>query len=379
MPENERLCTGIVERIGIGESFVKYETNKGKQIEQQCECRTYEEAFDVIFKAITDPSFGVIKHISDIDAVGHRVVHGGEKFRRATLINEEVIRTIEELCDLAPLHNPANLSGIKVAMKKMPTIPHIAVFDTSFFTTLPAKAHIYGIPYRWYEKYRVRRYGFHGLSHQYVSQRAATLLHRKLSELNMVTLHIGNGVSITAVKKGKAFDHSMGFTPLEGAIMGTRCGDTDPGVILYVMKKEGLSPDQMNEILNKKSGILGITNKYIDRRDLLEAVKRGDEKAKLAIEIECHRLKKYIGAYAAIMGGLDVLVFTAGVGENSPEYREMICEDLEFLGIKIDKEKNKSTKGKESDISSYDSKVKILVIPTNEEYIIAQETFRLLP
>jgi acetate kinase len=264
-------------------------------------------------------------------------------------------------------------------MKKMPTIPHIAVFDTSFFTTLPAKAYIYAIPYRWYEKYRVRRYGFHGLSHQYVSQRAAKILHKKLSELNMVTLHIGNGVSITAIKKGKAFDHSMGFTPLEGAIMGTRCGDVDPGVILYVMKKEGFSPDQMNEILNKKSGILGITGKYVDRRDLLEAVEEGDKKAKLAIEIECHRLKKYIGAYAAIMGGLDVLVFTAGVGENSPEYREMICEDLEFLGIKIDKEKNKGAKGKESDISGYDSKVKILVIPTNEEYVIAEETFRLLP
>jgi len=377
MPERERLCRGIVERVGIGKSFVTYKS-KGKQVKQQCECRTYEEAFDLIFKMITDSSFGVIKHLSEINAVGHRVVHGGEKFRHATLINREVIRIVEELCDLAPLHNPANLLGIKVAMKKLPTIPHVAVFDTSFLSTLPPKAYMYALPYQWYEKYRVRRYGFHGLSHQYVSQRAAAILHRKLSELKIVTLHIGNGVSITAINKGKAFDHSMGFTPLEGAIMGTRCGDVDPGAILYIMKKENLSPDHMNEILNKKSGILGITGKYVDRRDLLEAAERGDEKAKLAVEMECHRLKKYIGAYAAIMGGIDVLVFTAGVGENSPEYREKICEGLEFLGIRINKEKNRSVRCKEADISCQDSKVRILVIPTDEEYIIAEETFNVI-
>jgi acetate kinase len=278
------------------------------------------------------------------------------------------------------LHNPPNLQGIRAAMRLVPNIPQVAIFDTAFLSTMPAHAYIYAVPYHWYEKYGVRKYGFHGSSHSYVSRRAAKLLGKKPSEINVITLHIGNGVSVTAVKKGLAYDHSMGFTPLEGAVMGTRSGDLDVGVALHIMEKENLTYTQMSDILNKKSGLLGITGKYVDRRDVIEAAKSGDDRAKLAIEVECYRLKKFIGAYAAAMGGVDAIVFTAGVGENSPLYRGKICEGLEFLGILIDPKKNAQAIGgeREMDISRSNSRVPIFVIPTNEELIIVREVVKII-
>ena len=380
MPARVKLGGGIVEKVTIGNSFIRYKALGKEEIVHHHECPTHNEAIKLIMDFITNPEYGVIKDISEISAVGHRVVHGGEKFTHSVLINDEVIKTIEECAELAPLHNPPNLTGIRAAMKLMPDIPHIAVFDTAFLTTIPKHAYMYALPYEWYEKYRIRRYGFHGTSHLYVSRRAAALLGKKPSEVNLITLHIGNGVSITAVKKGVAYDHSMGFTPLEGAVIGTRCGDIDPAIPLYIMRREKISPEQMDSILNKKSGLLGITGKYIDRRDIVKAAKEGDERAQLAIEIECYRLKKYIGAYAAALGGVDAIVFTAGVGENSPIHRAKVCERLEFIGVKIDPEKNeKAVGGKEEvDISTPDSKVRVFVIPTNEELVFAEDVVAIL-
>jgi acetate kinase len=379
MPSEVKFCSGIVERIGIGDSFIRHRVHD-TEIDYAYECKTHDAAIRLIFNFLTNSEYGVIKDLREIEAIGHRVVHGGQKFTRSTIINDDVIKVIEDCSVLAPLHNPANLLGIRAAMNLIPNIPHVAIFDTAFFTTIPTHAYMYAIPYQWYEKYGIRKYGFHGSSHLYVSRRAAELLGKKPSEINVITVHIGNGVSITAVKKGLAYDHSMGFTPLEGAVMGTRCGDLDVGVVLYVMEKENLTPSQMNNILNKKSGLLGITGRYVDRRDIIKAAENGDEKAKLAIEIECYRLKKYIGAYTAAMGGVDAIAFTAGVGENSPLYREKIIKGLEFMGVQIDPEKNKQAIGgeKEWNISGPYSRVAVFVIPTNEELIFAKEVWALL-
>jgi len=379
VPAEVKMCSGIVERIGIGSSFIRHQAH-GKETIYEHNCPTHDVAIKLIFDFLTNSKHGVIKDLGEVEAIGHRVVHGGQKFTYSTLIDDNVIKAIEACSILAPLHNPPNLSGIRAAMNLIPNIPHIAIFDTAFFTSIPSHAYIYAVPYRWYEKYGVRRYGFHGSSHSYVSRRAAELLGKKPSEINVITLHIGNGVSITAVKKGMAYDHSMGFTPLEGAVMGTRCGDLDVCAALYIMEKENLSPAQMSNILNEKSGLLGITGKYVDRRDIIKAAEKGDERAKLAIEIECYRLKKYIGAYAAAMGGVDVIVFTAGVGENSPFYRAKICEGLESMGIEIDSDKNMQAigGGKESDISGLHSRVVIYVIPTNEELIFVRDVMAIL-
>ena len=375
----KELCNGIVERIGLENSYVRHKIPKKDEAKLSVDCKTHEEAIKLVFDLLEDKERGVVKSLEEINAVGHRVVHGGEKFRCSTIVNEEVIKAIEELSPLAPLHNPANVSGIKAAMKMLPDIPHVAVFDTAFYTELPPYVYLYALPYEWYEKYGVRKYGFHGTSHRYVAKRAAALLNKELSDVNLITLHIGNGVSVTAIKKGVAYEHSMGFTPLEGAIMGTRCGDVDPGAVLFVMKQENLTPDYMNEILNKKSGLLGITGKYVDRRDILKAAEKGEERAELAIKMEVHRLKKFIGAYAAVMGGVDAIAFTAGVGENSPFYRRKICENLDFLGIKLDHEKNEvAVGGREMEISTSDSPVKVFVIPTNEELIFVEETIEVL-
>ncbi len=375
MPEQRKLCNGIVEKVTVGGSFIRHEILRKKEVVHYRECPTHDLALEFMLEFLTGPEYGVVRDLSEIDAVGHRVVHGGETFRKSTLIDEDVIRMIEKCAVLAPLHNPPNLLGIKGALRLMPNIPHIAIFDTAFLATIPKHIHTYALPYKWYENYGIRRYGFHGSSHLYVSRRASALLGKKPKDVNLVTLHIGNGVSITAIRKGEAFDHSMGFTPLEGAVMGTRCGDIDPAIPLFVMQKEDLTPEDMDRILNKESGLLGITGKYTDRRDIIKAAERGDERAKLAMEIECYRLKKYIGAYLTALGRVDAIVFTAGVGENSPQYRSKICEGLEFIGLNMDEKKNLKAlkRNGEAEVSSDDSRIKIFVIPTDEELVLAED------
>jgi acetate kinase len=375
-----KLCHGLVDRINTGRSFIEYQRTGKEKISYSRDCPSYDAAIHQIIEMVTDQELGVVRHLSEIEAVGHRVVHGGESFRQAMLIDDRVIAKISEYAALAPLHNPANLAGIRAMLALLPTVPQVAVFDTAFFATMPSYVYIYGVPYEWYEKYHIRKYGFHGTSHYYVFRKAAALLGRKPAELKVITLHIGNGVSITAVKNGLAFDHSMGFTPLEGAVMGTRCGDIDPMIPLYVMQKEGLQCSQMEDILNRKSGLIAINGRYSDRREILQAMQNGDERAQLSFEIECYRLRKYIGAYAAGMGGLDAVAFTAGVGENSPLHRAKICEGLEFLGLKLDPVKNNQAVGgdKEAEISHPESPVKVLVIPTDEALILAEETISVL-
>lgn len=375
-----KLCEGIVERVTIKGGAIRHQLPEVREMVQYQECPDHEIALKLIVDTLTSGDYGIINDLSEIDAVAHRVVHGGEKFRMSMQIDNRLLKTIEEYSELAPLHNPPNLLGIKTMMNLMPKIPHIAIFDTAFFTTMPAPSYIYAIPYEWYEKYQIRRYGFHGSSHLYVSRRAAALLRKKPSEVNLVTLHIGNGVSITAVKRGTAYDHSLGFTPLEGAVMGTRGGDVDPGIIIHMMEKEGLNPSQMLEILNKKSGLLGITGKYTDRRDILRLAEQGDARAKLALDIECCRLKKYIGAYMALLGDIDAIVFTGGVGENSPTHRAKIFEGLEVFGISINSQKNLEAFGakKETEISTKNAKIRVFVIPTNEELVFIEDTLAIL-
>ena len=378
--KQEVLCKGIVERIIIGSSFIRHEVPGEKPFEKEKECADHKEAIQLVVETITEGEKPVIDNLSIVKAVGHRVVHGGDKFIKSTLINEKVLEAFEELKDLAPLHNPPNITGIKAAMALMPDIPHIAVMDTAFLQTLPKEAYIYAVPYEWYEKYRVRRYGFHGTSHLYVSRRAAVLLNKKKDKVNLITCHIGNGVSFTAIKKGLAIDHSMGFTPLEGLVMGTRSGDIDPAIIGYISEKEGFTATRIISILNRKSGILGITGKLTDRRDVTEAMKKGDDRAKLAFDIEVYRIKKYIGAYISVLGNVDAIVFTAGAGERSYELREAALSELEFFGIEIDKERNRKavSRNHESIISSDDSKVKVFVIPTDEEIVFTEDVVAVL-
>jgi len=377
--KTKELCRGIVERVGIGNSFIKHSLASGNTITIEKDCPTHHEAIELIINTITHKDYGVVKDLFEINGVGHRVVHGGEYFKEAVLITDDAIKKFEELSDLAPLHNPPNVAGIKAARKLFPNVPHVAVLDTAFLQTLPDYAYLYAVPYEWYEKYKIRKYGFHGTSHYYVTKRASQLLNKKMEEVNLITCHIGNGVSLTAVKNGNPVEHSMGFTPLEGLIMGTRSGDIDPAIIQYVMRKENLTIDEIIDILNKKSGILGITGKYIDRRDILKAMDEGDYRAELAFKMECHRLKKYIGAYIAVLGKVDAIVFTAGVGERSWRHREKVLEGLEPLGIKIAKAKNKESTGdKEMLISSKDSKIKVFVIPTNEEIVFVEEVVKKL-
>ncbi|MFC2008103.1 acetate/propionate family kinase [Chloroflexota bacterium] len=380
MQDRTRLCHGIVERVILGSSFIEHFNLDGQKYIHYHECPTHARAIRLIIDFLINSERGVIGALSEIRAVGHRVVHGGEKFSEPAIIDDKVIERIDECSVLAPLHNPANLAGIRAIMKLMPNILQAAIFDTAFFTTMPPHVFTYGVPYQWYEKYRVRKYGFHGTSHRYVSKRAAALLGKKPHEVNLITLHIGNGVSVTAIKGGVAYDHSMGFTPLAGAVMGTRCGDIDPGILLYVMGKENLGRQDMEDILYTKSGLFGITGKYIDRREIIKAMKAGDERARLSFEVECYGLRRYIGAYVAAIGGVDAVVFTGGVGENSVLHRSKICEGLEFFGIKFDHKKNKQAVGggREMEISSPVSRVKVFVIPTDEELMIAEDTFELL-
>ncbi len=369
----EILAKGLCERIGIDGKFTYKPTGKTAVKAADVAMPTHSEAIQTVLNALVDKDNGVIASMKEIDAVGHRVVHGGEKFAKSVLITDEVMATIEECNPLAPLHNPANIIGIRACQQLMPGTPMVAVFDTAFHQTMPPVAYTYALPYEYYEQDKVRRYGFHGTSHKYVSQRAAAMLGKPIEELKLISCHLGNGSSITAIDGGKSVDTSMGFTPLAGLPMGTRAGDLDAGILQYLMNKHGMNIDEMLNVLNKKSGVEGISAISSDFRDLESAEAQGNQRAELALRVFDYSVKKYIGAYAAAMGGVDAVIFTAGVGENGPETRESACAGLEFLGIKIDPEKDK-VRGKEMDVSADDAKVRVLVIPTNEELMIAMDT-----
>ena len=369
----EILAKGLCERIGIDGKFTYKPTGKTAVKAADVAMPTHSEAIQTVLNALVDKENGVIASMKEIDAVGHRVVHGGEKFAKSVLITDEVMATIEECNPLAPLHNPANIIGIRACQQLMPGTPMVAVFDTAFHQTMPPVAYTYALPYEYYEQDKVRRYGFHGTSHKYVSQRAAAMLGKPIEELKLISCHLGNGSSITAIDGGKSVDTSMGFTPLAGLPMGTRAGDLDAGILQYLMNKHGMNIDEMLNVLNKKSGVEGISAISSDFRDLENAEAQGNQRAELALRVFDYSVKKYIGAYAAAMGGVDAVIFTAGVGENGPETRESACAGLEFLGIKIDPEKDK-VRGKEMDVSADDAKVRVLVIPTNEELMIAMDT-----
>ena len=369
---------GICERIGMEGSKLIYTPAGGEKQETEAPMEDHKKAVSLVIYALTDKETGVLSSLSEIDAVGHRLVRGGEKFASSTLINEEVIAAITECNDLAPLHNPANLIGINACQELMPGVPQAGVFDTAFHQTMPEKAYLYGIPYEYYEKYRIRRYGFHGTSHSYVSKRAAKMLGKAYEEAKIIVCHLGNGASVSAVKNGKCVDTSMGLTPLEGLMMGTRSGDIDPAIIEFLAHKEGKSIDEVMSVLNKKSGMYGLSG-YLssDSRDLHAASDEGKPEGIRTIKTYCYRVAKYIGAYVAAMNGVDAICFTAGIGENSPETREEVCEYLGYLGIAVDAEQNKK-RGEDVVISTADSRVKVMVIPTNEELAIARETAALV-
>lgn len=371
------LAKGLCERIGIDGSLT-YQPEGGEKVKSDKVMPTHTEAIQFVIDALTDGATGVVKSLDEIGAVGHRVVHGGEKFAKSVVITDEVLAAIEECNDLAPLHNPANLIGIHACQKLMPGTPMVAVFDTAFHQTMPEKAYLYGLPYEYYEKYAVRRYGFHGTSHSFVSKHAAEFLGLDLKASKIIVAHLGNGASISAVLNGECVDTSMGLTPLEGLVMGTRSGDMDPAIMEYIAKKENLDIAGVMNVLNKKSGVLGISNNLSsDFRDLEEGMDSGNKYAKAAMEVFCYRVAKYIGSYAASMNGVDAIAFTAGIGENSGTVRKMVLSNLEYLGITVDEEANKK-RGEDLVISTADSKVKVAVIPTNEELAIARETVALV-
>lgn len=371
------LAIGLCERIGIDGSFIKHAKGEGDSVVIKKELKNHKDAIELVINVLTDDKIGVIKNMSEIAAVGHRVVHGGEKFSGSVVIDETVMVALKECIELAPLHNPPNIIGIEACQLLMPNTPMVAVFDTAFHQTMPKHAYMYALPYEMYEKYSIRKYGFHGTSHGFVAARAAVMLGKPIESLKIVTCHLGNGSSITAIDGGKSIDTSMGFTPLDGVTMGTRCGAIDPAVVTFLMEKENLTTKQVNDILNKKSGVLGISGVSSDFRDIEKAAEAGNERAQLALDIFYYKVRKYIGEYAAAMGGLDAVVFTAGVGENNILGRLDILKGLEFLGIKVDVVKN-NVRSKEVDVSAADAKVRTLVIPTNEELAIARETKRLV-
>lgn len=374
MNSNTILGQGAVEKIGLKGSFLKHEDANGNKVMLEGEILEHQIGIEYILGVLTSEKHGVLSSLDEIDAVGHRVVHGGEKFNSSVLIDDDVITKIEECIDIAPLHNPPNLEGIKAINELIPNIPQVGVFDTAFHQTMPQKAYMYGIPYSLYTKYGIRRYGFHGTSHRYVSRRACDILGVQYENQKIISCHIGNGVSVTAIKNGKSIDTSMGFTPVEGLLMGTRSGDVDLGVVTYIMDKEKIGSQSASVLFNKHSGILGISGISSDMRDIENAIEKGNERAKIALEVYTYRLKKYIGSYIAVLGGLDVLVFTGGVGENADTIRTDICDGLSCFGIDIDEQKNKGLRGRELLISKQDAKVKIIVVPTDEEFMIASDT-----
>lgn len=372
------LAKGLCERIGIDGSAITHQPAGGEKVTTKADMPNHTAAVKYVIEKLVDPEVGVVKSLDEIGAVGHRIVHGGEKFASSVVIDDEVIKAVEECNDLAPLHNPANLIGINSCREIMPNVPMVAVFDTAFHQTMPKEAYLYGLPFEYYEKYKVRRYGFHGTSHDFVSNRAAEILGKKREDLKIIVCHLGNGASVSAVKNGKCVDTSMGLTPLEGLIMGTRSGDLDPAIISFIADKEGLSADEVINICNKKSGVLGLSGGLSsDFRDLGTAAEEGNEKAETALNTWSYRVAKYVGAYTAAMNGVDVIAFTAGVGENNCGAREKICEYLGYLGVTIDKEAN-NKRGEEVVISTPDSKTTVMVVPTNEELAIARETLRLV-
>lgn len=377
--ESEKcLAKGLCERIGIEGSMITYAPEGGKKETSITPMPDHTEAIRLVLEALTNPGTGVVESLSEIGAVGHRVVHGGEKFAESVIINDEVLAAVEECNDLAPLHNPANLIGINACKELMPDTPMVGVFDTAFHQTMPEEAYMYGLPYEYYEKYKIRRYGFHGTSHSYVSKRAAEVLGRKYEDLKIIVCHLGNGASISAVKNGRCVDTSMGLTPLEGLIMGTRSGDIDPAIIEFIAHKEGKSIDEIMSILNKKSGVLGLSdNLSSDFRDLEDGYNNGDANAIRTMKTYCYHVAKYIGAYVAAMNGVDVICFTAGVGENAALVRTMVCGYLGYLGVKLDEDAN-SRRGEDIAITTPDSGTVVMVIPTNEELAIARETVRLV-
>ncbi len=374
---NEVLeAKGLVERIGMEGSVITHEKIGMDKFKLVTPMADHKDAIGHVLDALVDENHGVVKDMSEIGAVGHRVVHAGEKYAESVVIDDAVLKTLEECVELAPLHNPPNLLGIAACRELMPETPMVAVFDTAFHQTMPPESYIYAIPYEYYEKYGIRRYGFHGTSHKYVAERASDILNVNINDLKIITCHLGNGASVSAIKRGVCIDTSMGFTPLEGLVMGTRSGDIDPAIVTYIREKEHLAQGEANEILNKKSGVLGISGVSSDFRDLEAAAAEGNERALLAIKVFAHKVRFYIGAYIAEMNGVDAIVFTAGVGENDVSMRDIICNDLGNLGIKLDVVKNK-VRGKEMIISRDDSRVKIILIPTNEELMIARDTYRL--
>lgn len=373
----EVLAKGLCERIGIEGSQITYQPAGGNKEINVSPMPAHTQAIQLVLDALTNSKTGVIKSLSEVGAVGHRIVHGGEKFTGSTILIEDALKAIEECCDLAPLHNPANLIGIRACQELMPNVPMVAVFDTAFHQTMPEEAYLYGLPYEYYEKYKIRRYGFHGTSHSYVSKKAAELLGKPYDSLKTIVCHLGNGASVSAVKYGKSIDTSMGLTPLEGLVMGTRSGDMDPAIMEFIAKKENLDIAGVMEVLNKKSGVLGLSKLSSDFRDLEAASADGNELAQKTLKVFAYRVIKYIGAYTAAMDGVDAIVFTAGVGENGPHTRKAVCGNLSYLGIKLDEEAN-NKRGEDIVISTPDSKVAVMVIPTNEELAIARETASLV-
>ena len=377
MKDESLLAKGLVERIGIEGSVINHTKTGEETIVNEVPMKDHKEAIAQVLAAVQDPAHGVVQDMSEIGAVGHRVVHAGEKYADSVIIDDTVMKALEECIEIAPLHNPPNLAGIEACRALMPETPMVAVFDTAFHQTMPPESYIYAIPYEYYEKYKVRRYGFHGTSHKYVSQKAADMLNININDLKLITCHLGNGASVTAIKHGRVIDTSMGFTPLEGLVMGTRSGDLDPAIVSYIKEKEGLDDAGVNNVLNKKSGVLGVSGVSSDFRDIEAAVEEGNDRAALALRMFAHRVRFYIGAYIAEMNGVDAIVFTAGVGENDISMREIICTNLGNLGIKLDPIKNK-VRGRDTVISAEDSKVTLLLIPTNEELMIARDTMNLV-
>ena len=372
------LAKGIVERIGLPMGDITHKATGKDKYEITKPVSNHTEGIKAVLELLTDGEWGVLKSLSDIQAVGHRVAHGGEKFPLSCKIDEKAVEGIEQLCELAPLHNPANLLGIKAVFDLMPKTPQVAVFDTSFHQTMPAASYMYAIPYEYYEKYKIRRYGFHGTSHKFVAEKACKLAGLDINQSKIVTCHLGNGSSITAIKDGKSVDTSMGFTPLEGVVMGTRSGNVDAGLVFFLQEKEGLSPSQINSVLNKKSGFLGVSGVSSDCRDLVNATNGGNKRAELALEMLYHSVRKYIGAYSAVMGGIDLIVLTGGIGENDWDARREICSTLGYLGVEFDDTKNDKVRAQDVVLTKQGSKVTVVTVTTNEELVIARDTMHIV-
>ena len=378
MPSAEVIAKGLVDKIGLKGASIKHYMANGDVLKLEGEILDHQAGIEFVLGILTHKEYGCVKNMNEIGAVGHRVVHAGEKFNSSVAINKEVIDALVECIDLAPLHNPPNLEGIYAITKLLPEVPQVGVFDTAYHQTMSEQAYLYGIPYSLYEKYKVRRYGFHGSSHRFVGQRAADILGKKIDDLRIISCHLGNGASICAIQNGKSVDTSMGMTPVEGLVMGTRCGDIDAGALLYIADKEETSIPYTSTLINKHSGILGLSGVSSDMRDVETAAAEGNHRAQVSLDIYHYRIKKYIGSYAAAMGGVDVVIFTGGVGENGWETRQQVCEGLEFMGLDFDIQKNTKLRGKEAVISKPDSKVTVMVVPTNEELVIAQDTFEIV-